>query len=443
MTAPTCQVVILAAGEGTRMKSSLPKVMHPVAGLPMLGHVLRAAEGVGANHVAIVTGPDAYTVTRFAGSLASNVETFEQAERLGTAHAVLAAREALARQSDDVLVLYGDTPLITVETLQRMREALADGADVVVLGFYAEDPTGYGRLISEDGSLKDIREDRDASPEERKIKLCNGGAMAFKGATLLSLLDRIGNDNAKGEYYLTDAVRIGRSDGLAAVIVEAHEDEVRGVNTRGELAAIEALWQSRRRLHALDSGATLITPETVHFAYDTEVEHDVVIEPNVFFGPGVTVEEGAVIHAFCHIEGAHIRRGAHIGPFARLRPGAEIGVTAKVGNFCEVKNAEIGTGAKINHLSYIGDATVGEATNIGAGTITCNYDGERKYRTEIGQRSFIGSNSALVAPVTIGDDAYVASGSVITADVESGALAVARGRQSNKAGWVARFRSRD
>lgn len=442
MPQPSCQVVVLAAGEGTRMKSSQSKVMHKVAGLPMLGHVLNAASAVKPVHIAVVTAPDADDVAALVGNYDAGAHLFTQAERRGTAHAVLAARAALERPADDVLVLYGDTPLITGDTLKRMCRALHNGAAVVVLGFTASDPTGYGRLIIENGTLRAIREEKEATAAERRIRLCNAGVMGFRGSAMLSLLDRIGADNAKGEYYLTDAVEIANADGALVVAVEASEDEVRGVNTRAELAAVERLWQQGRREAAMADGASLIAPETVFFAHDTAVGRDVVIEPNVVFGPGAAVEDGAVIHAFCHIEGARIAAGASVGPFARLRPGADIGEHAKVGNFCEVKNAVIGEGAKVNHLSYIGDASVGAATNIGAGTITCNYDGQAKYRTEIGSKTFIGSNSALVAPVKIGDNAYVASGSVITDDVEEGALAVARGRQVNKPGWVERFKSR-
>jgi bifunctional UDP-N-acetylglucosamine pyrophosphorylase/glucosamine-1-phosphate N-acetyltransferase len=442
MTERSCQVVILAAGEGARMNSSVPKVMHKVAGLPMLGHVLKAASAAGARRVAVVVPPHADDVTRLVGGFGAKAETFVQSERRGTAHAVQTARAALKDPADDVLVLYGDTPLITAATLGRMRGALAGGAVVAVLGFRASNPSGYGRLIVEKGKLTAIREDQDASAAERAGTLCNGGIMAFSGGAMLSLLDRVGSDNAKREFYLTDVVAIANSDGLSVVVVEADEDEVLGVNTRAELAAVERVWQDRRRNAAMAAGATLVAPETVHFAHDTMVGRDVVIEPSVVFGPGTVIEDGARINAFSYIEGARIGPGASVGPFARLRPGTVIGDGAKIGNFCEIKNANVGTGAKINHLSYIGDASVGAATNIGAGTITCNYDGIAKYRTEIGAGSFIGSNSALVAPVTIGDDAYVASGSVITEDVEAGALAIARGLQVNKPGWVKKFRSR-
>ena len=440
MNARSCQVVVLAAGEGTRMKSSLSKVMHPVAGLPMLGHVLKAVAAVGAERVAVVAAPDAEDVVELVG--ASGGQTFVQEERLGTAHAVLAARVAIERSADDILVLFGDTPLIAADTLALMRAALADGAAVVVLGFSASDPTGYGRLLTNNGALQEIREEKDASASERRIKLCNGGVMGFRGDALISILDRIESNNARGEFYLTDAVRIANADGLLTVVVEAGEDEVRGVNTRADLAAVERIWQNRARAAALEEGATLVAPETVHFAHDTTLGRDVVIEPNVVFGPGVVIEDRVRINGFCHIEGSRLQKGATVGPFARLRPGASVGEGAKIGNFCEIKQATIGAGAKVNHLSYIGDASVGAAANIGAGTITCNYDGRNKYRTEIGAGSFIGSNSALVAPVTIGDNAYVGSGSVITEDVEEGALAIARGRQVNKPRWAGRFRSR-
>ncbi|MGD9738297.1 MAG: bifunctional UDP-N-acetylglucosamine diphosphorylase/glucosamine-1-phosphate N-acetyltransferase GlmU [Bauldia sp.] len=442
MTARSCQVVILAAGEGTRMKSSLSKVMHPVAGLPMLGHVLAAAGAAGADRIAVVRGPASEDIAKLVNGAMSAAETFIQAERRGTAHAVLAARHALQTAADDVLVVYGDTPLIRAETLAELRQAIASGASIAVLGFNAADPTGYGRLLIEDGQLGAIREERDASPEERQVGLCNAGAMAFAGATMLSILDRIGTDNAKGEYYLTDAVGIANEDGLRVVVVEADEDEVRGVNTRKELAAVEAVFQSRARDAAMDGGATLVAPETVFFAYDTKIGRDVVIEPNVVFGPGVVLDDGAIVHAFCHVEGARIARGATIGPFARLRPGTVLHEKAKAGNFVEIKNADIAAGAKVNHLSYIGDASVGANANIGAGTITCNYDGINKYRTEIGAGAFVGSDSALVAPVRIGDNAYIGSGSVITDDVPDGALAIARGRQVNKPGWTAAFRAK-
>lgn len=442
MTARSCQGILLAAGEGTRMNSSRSKVLHTIAGLPMIGHVLRAMGASGTDRVAIVVGPDADDVGQFVTNEAPGTQIYTQSERLGTAHAVLAARGALKEPADDVLVLYGDTPLISPDTLQRMRAALADGADLVVLGFRAANPSGYGRLVTDGPNLRAIREERDATASERAIDLCNAGAMAFRGDTMVPMLDRIGSNNAKNEFYLTDSVEIANADGKRVVVVEASEDEARGVNTRAELAAVERLWQQRRRAEAMADGVGLVAPETVYFAYDTVIGRDVLIEPNVVFGPGVIIGDGSEIHAFSHITGAHIHTAASVGPFARLRPGATISDNARVGNFCEIKNAIIGNGAKVNHLSYIGDASVGASANIGAGTITCNYDGRAKHRTDIGEGSFIGSNSALVAPLKIGDNAYVASGSVITEDVEDGALAVARGRQATKPGWVSRFRQR-
>ncbi|WP_183852578.1 bifunctional UDP-N-acetylglucosamine diphosphorylase/glucosamine-1-phosphate N-acetyltransferase GlmU [Prosthecomicrobium pneumaticum] len=442
MTERTALAVILAAGDGTRMRSALPKVLHPVAGLPMLGHVLGAAASAGIGRRAVVVGAGGAAVSAFLAKHAPDALVAEQVERRGTAHAVLAAGALLAAEPDDVLVLYGDTPLVTPETLSRMRAALAEGAAVVVLGFRPADPTGYGRLIEEDGRLVAIREERDATPAERAIGFCNAGLMAFSGKGLLDLLRAISNDNAKGEFYLTDAVELARARGGRVVALEAPAEEVLGVNTRVELAAVEAIWQSRARKAAMLAGVTMPAPETVFLAHDTRLDRDVLVEPNVVFGPGVSVAEGAVIHAFCHLEGATVEAGASIGPFARLRPGTRLGAGARAGNFVEVKNAEIGAGAKVNHLSYIGDAFVGAQANIGAGTITCNYDGFDKHRTTIGAGAFIGSNSALVAPVAIGDGGYVASGSVITENVDADALALGRASQVAKPGWAARFRAR-
>ncbi|GHD09284.1 bifunctional protein GlmU [Tianweitania populi] len=370
------------------------------------------------------------------------LETFVQTERKGTGHAVLAAREALSRGYDDVLVLFGDTPLVQSDALLTAREKLASGATVVVMGFRTDKPAGYGRLIEDNGALIAIREDKDCSEAERAITFCNGGLMAIAGAHALALLDAIGNDNAKGEYYLTDIVAIARKQGLAVVAAEVDAQSVLGVNNRVELAEAESLWQVRRRHQAMLDGATLIAPETVFFSHDTVVGSDTVIEPNVFFGPGVTVDGGVTIHAFSHLEGTTIGTGAEIGPFARLRPGAELGEKSKVGNFCEVKKAKVGQGAKINHLTYIGDASIGAGSNIGAGTITCNYDSMNKFKTEIGSNAFIGSNSSLVAPVSIGDGAYVASGSVITQDVPGDALAFGRARQKTIEGRAEDLRAR-
>ncbi len=434
MTERTCLSIVLAAGEGTRMKSSLPKVLHKVAGLPLVCHVVKAVQGTGRSDVALVVGRGAEQVRGAVEKFAGPVSAFEQTERLGTAHAVLAAREAIARGYDDLLIVFGDTPLVEAQSLQAARARLAEGADIVVIGFRPENPHGYGRLIEEGGRLTAIVEEKEATEAQKKIGFCNGGLMAVRGDHALALLDAVGNANAKGEYYLTDIVALADARGLAVTAVEVPVDNVIGINNRAELAEAEAIWQDRKRRDMMLAGVTLIAPETVFFHHDTLVEADVTIEPNVFFGPGAHVASGAVIHAFSHIEGAQVGPQAEIGPFARLRPGARLAEGAKVGNFCEVKNADVGVGAKINHLTYIGDATIGAGSNIGAGTITCNYDGYNKSRTEIGENAFIGSNSSLVAPVRVGDGAYVASGSVITAEVPADALAFGRARQENKEG---------
>jgi len=442
-TKRNCLAVILAAGESTRMKSSRSKVLHPVAGRPMIAHVVDALARAGIADIALVLGRDAEKVEAVARHPGVESSVHIQTERLGTAHAVLAAREAIARGYDDVLVIFGDTPLVTEKPLMDAREGLAGGADVVVIGFTTADPTGYGRLIVENGDLLAIREEKDASPAERAITYCNGGLMAIDGRKALDLIGRIGNANAKGEYYLTDIVEVVRASGGRAIAVEAPEEELTGCNNRAELAVIERLWQQRRRQEMMLDGVSMIAPETVFLCHDTKIAPDVTIEPNVFFGPGVTVESGALIHSFSHIEGAHISAEAEIGPYARLRPGANLGPHSKVGNFCEVKKAEIGAGAKVNHLTYIGDAVIGEKTNIGAGTITCNYDGINKHLTRIGANTFIGSNSSLVAPVSIGDGAYIASGSVITMDVPDDAVAFGRARQENKEGRAVHVRQRN
>jgi len=435
-------VVILAAGQGTRMKSAWPKVLHKIAGRSMLGHVLAVAQQLGADALSVVVGPDMEAVRAEALAWAPQARVWVQTQQRGTADALLAAREALARHSGDVLVLYADTPLLSAVTLEKLRARLDGGAGIAVLGFEAADPAGYGRLlIDEGGWLRAIREDKDASDEERRVRLCNSGVMAFRLEDVLGVLGRIGNANAKSEYYLTDAVEIARANGTRAGVVTCTEDEVLGVNARDQLAAAEAIFQRRARLAAMREGATLIAPETVWLAYDTKIGRDVVIEPNVFFGPGVTVEDGAEIRANCHIERAHIGRGARVGPFARLRPGAALGADAHVGNFVEVKNVTLGAGAKANHLSYLGDGSVGAGANIGAGTIFCNYDGFGKHRTEVGEGAFIGSNTSLVAPVKIGDGAYIGSGSVITKNVAADALALERSTQEERPGWAAKFRA--
>lgn len=438
----TCLAIVLAAGEGKRMKSSLPKVLHKVAGKSMVGHVLSAVRDAGASCIAVVVGPDRGDVAAEARSWVKDADVFEQRERLGTAHAALMAEAAIARGFDDIVVAFADTPLVTAATFSALRQGVADGAEVAVLGFDAADPTGYGRLIVQDGQLLAIVEHKDASEAEREVRLCNAGLMAFSGKAALSLLKRIGNANAQREFYLTDAVAIACADGGVTKVVMAPEAEVMGVNDRVQLAAAEAVMQNRLRWIAMIGGATLIDPGSVHLSHDTQLGQDVLIEPHVVFGPGVTVASGAVIHAHSHLEGASVGAGATVGPFARLRPGADLGAKAKVGNFVEIKSAMIGDGAKVSHLTYIGDASVGANANIGAGTITCNYDGFSKFRTVIGEGAFIGSNSSLVAPVTIAARAYVGSGSVITKDVAADALAVARGRQSNIEGWAASFRAK-
>lgn len=433
--------IILAAGEGTRMKSAVPKVLHPIASRSLVAHVVDAVSRAGADRVAVVVGPGRDDVAAEARRLRPDVIVAVQAERRGTGHAVLAAREAIAEGFDDVVVVFGDTPLVEPATLRRMREGIADGAAVVALGFEAADPTGYGRFILEGDRLVAIREHKDASPAERQVRLCNAGLMALDGRAALAILDAIGNDNAAGEYYLTDAVAVAAGRGLRAAALTAPESEVMGINDRVQLAQAEAILQQRLRERAMRGGTTLVAPETVFLSHDTQLAADVVVEPHVVFGPGVTVDGPAVIHAFSHLEGARVAAGASVGPFARLRPGATLGPQAKVGNFVEIKNADLGAGAKVSHLTYVGDASVGAGANLGAGTITCNYDGFGKYRTVIGENAFIGSNSALVAPVTIGAGAFVGSGSVVTEDVPADALALGRGRQVNREGWAVTFRA--
>jgi len=438
----SCLGVLLAAGEGTRMRSATPKPLHEIAGRSMLAHALAALVEAGCGRIAVVVGPGSggEALAEAAKRIFSNVEIFVQAERRGTAHAVLAARAALERGADDVLVHYADTPLVRSETLRMLREGLGRRGALVALGFEAADPTGYGRLIERDGVLKAIREQKDASPDERAIRRCNAGTVAIAGAQALALLDEVRDDNAAREFYLTDLVEIAGRRGLIATARMASEEEVMGVNDRVQLARAEAAVQRRLRDQAMRNGATLIAPDTVFFSFDTEIGRDVIVEPHVVFGPNVRVEDGVVIHAFSHLEGARVATGASIGPFARLRPGAEIAGKARVGNFVEIKAARIEAGAKVNHLTYIGDARVGAGANIGAGTITCNYDGFNKAFTDIGAGAFVGSNSALVAPVKIGDGAIVAAGSVVTKDVAPDALAVARGKQVEKAGWAKAFR---
>jgi bifunctional UDP-N-acetylglucosamine pyrophosphorylase/glucosamine-1-phosphate N-acetyltransferase len=418
------------------MRSALPKVLHRIAGRSMLAHVLAAVERAGAERIEVVIGPGRPDVRKETEAFGAGAHTVEQTERLGTAHAVLQARDALAAGLDDVVVAYADTPLVSADTFARLRAPLAEGAAVAVLGFEAADPTGYGRLLTKGGDLVAIREERDASPEERRIRLSNAGLMALRGDVALALLEAIGNANAKGEYYLTDAVEAAVARGERAVVVEAPEEEVAGVNDRAQLAIAEGLMQRRLREAAMAGGVTLVDPSSVHLSSDTRFGRDVIVEPHVVFGPGVTVADDVTIRAFSHLEGAEVGRAAIVGPYARLRPGAKLGAEVHVGNFVEVKNSELGEGVKANHLAYLGDATIGARTNVGAGTITCNYDGIHKHRTIVGEGAFIGTNSSLVAPVTIGDRAYIGSGSVVTEDVPAEALAIGRGRQVVKEGWA-------
>jgi bifunctional UDP-N-acetylglucosamine pyrophosphorylase/glucosamine-1-phosphate N-acetyltransferase len=436
-------VVILAAGQGTRMRSDTHKVLHPIASRPLLLHLLDRVDALGADKRVVVVGKGRDQVE--AAIAGRDVSVALQAEQKGTGHAVQQAAAALSGYDGPVLVLYGDTPFVEAETLRRMLDRLDgdDGPGVVVLASCPEDPLKYGRIILGEGDrIARMVEYKDATVEERAVRLCNSGMMAVRARDLFRWLDEVGNDNAAGEYYLPDVVNVAAAEGREAVVIEGDPDETAGVNSRAELAHLELEWQRRRREQVLVEGATLIDPESVWFAYDTKLGRDVTVEPHVVFGPGVQVADGATIHAFSHIEGAIIGARASIGPFARIRPGTRLGERTKVGNFVELKKADVGEGAKVNHLSYIGDASIGAAANIGAGTITCNYDGFGKYRTEIGAGAFIGSNSALVAPVRVGDGAIVGAGSVITRDVEADSLAIERNEQKGIAGWAKRFRER-
>ncbi|MCA0942355.1 bifunctional UDP-N-acetylglucosamine diphosphorylase/glucosamine-1-phosphate N-acetyltransferase GlmU [Salipiger pacificus] len=432
-------LILLAAGKGTRMESDLPKVLHRLAQAPLLWHALRAGQALEPARSVVVAGHGAAEVEASAADFAPEAQVVIQEEQLGTAHAVAQAKPALDGFEGDALVLYGDTPFITEATLEAMREARAKH-DVVVLGFEAADPGRYGRLVTQGDALERIVEFKDASEAQRAITLCNSGVVAADAATLMALVDAVGNDNAAGEYYLTDIVEIARSRGLSAGVVRCDEAETLGINSRAELRAAEVAYQTRKRAELLDEGVLMTAPETVFFAWDTYIGRDAEIEPNVVFGPGVTVETGARIRAFSHLEGCHVSRGAIVGPYARLRPGAELAEEVHVGNFVEVKNAYLAEGVKANHLTYIGDADIGERTNIGAGTITCNYDGFFKHRTTIGKNAFIGSDTMLVAPVTVGDGAMTGSGSVVTEDVPAGALALGRTKQVTKPGFATRLR---
>jgi len=434
--------IVLAAGSGTRMKSSRPKVVHKIAHRPMIAHVLAAAQNSRLCTRILVIGPDMDEVMDAARDIPGEDRAVIQTERRGTGHAVMTARQALDGHEGAVFVLYGDSPLLRAQTLNAMASGLKE-ADIAVLGYRPPDPAGLGRMICDDeGRLQGIVEHKDATDAQLKIDFCFSGMMAFSAARHLDLLDRLTTDNAQGEYYLTEIVQIANKAGLRVAAVGCDADDVMGVNSRAELAGAEAMMQDRLRARAMEQGVTMADPNSVYFAYDTALGVDVVLEPGIFFGPGVTVGDGAHIRAFSHLENARIGAGAVIGPYARLRPGAKIGAGAKVGNFVEVKNADIGPGAKVSHLSYIGDADIGARANIGAGTITCNYDGINKWRTVVGEGAFVGSNSALVAPVRIGKGSFVASGSIVTADVQDDALVLARARQEVKPGWVSRFRAR-
>lgn len=430
-------VVVLAAGMGTRMKSARPKVLHPVLGRPMVAHVIASAQTVAPERTVVVIGPDMDAV----GAAVAPHPTVVQTDRLGTAHAVRQAKDALAGFAGTVLVLYGDTPLISPETLAAMvAERQRSDAGVVVLGFRPDVPGAYGRLVTGPDGLDAIVEAKEATAEQLAIPLCNSGVMALDGACLWDWLARVDNANAKGEFYLTDVVALARADGRRCLVVEGNEAELIGVNSRVELAEVEGIAQAMMRHRAMEDGATLIDPATVHFSWDTQLGRDVTVGPHTVFGPGVTVADAVEIKGFCHFEQCSVASGAILGPYARLRPGAKIAGDAHIGNFVEIKNASIEAGAKVNHLTYIGDARIGAKANIGAGTITCNYDGYGKYQTDIGAGAFIGSNTCLVAPVTVGDGAITGAGSVITREVPADALALGRGEQKNTEGWAARFR---
>lgn len=434
-------LIILAAGAGTRMNSDLPKPLHPLGCAPLVAHTIAAGAALEPSLLIIITGHGAEQVEAALEDIAPEAITVRQSPQLGTGHAVLQATDALKDFDGDAMVLYGDSPFFTPETLQAMRIA-RDAHDVVMLGFRPDDPGRYGRLVMDGDALQKIVEFKDASADERAITFCNSGVLCADAATLMDLLQQITNDNASGEYYLTDVPELANKASLTATAIACDASETIGINSRAELVRAEAQFQSQRRAELVDVGVTMQAPDTVHFALDTHIGRDAVVEPYVVFGPGVTVESGALIRAFSHLEGCHVSAGAVVGPYARLRPGAEIGNNAKIGNFVEIKSAQIEEGAKVNHLSYIGDATVGERANIGAGTVTCNYDGFMKHHTSIGADAFIGSNTMLVAPVTVGARANTASGSIITDDIPDDAMAIGRAKQINKPGLAAKLRAR-
>ena len=435
--------IILAAGKGTRMCSDIPKVMHEVGNLPMLGHVIKSVQRSQTNKVALVIGPDMQAVQDFAQELEPELEVFIQHEQKGTADAVLTARTAYNQNIDDVIVLYGDSPMIRFQTIDNITQSLQNGADMTVLGFQATDPTGYGRLIVDNEQLIGIQEEVNATDVERKVDLCNSGILGVRTTCLSTVLDQLYNLPVEKEYYLTKIIEIGKKNGLTIEMLMADEAEVQGANNKSQLASCEFEFQQRTRKQMMASGVTLRSPETVYFSHDTELGKDVIVEENVIFGTEVKVDSNARIRAFSHLEGATVSSGAVIGPYARLRPGSDVGPNAKIGNFVEIKNSKLERDVKVNHLSYVGDTAIGESSNIGAGTITCNYDGQEKSKTEIGSNSFIGSNSSLVAPVKVGEGAYIASGSVITKDVPKNSLGIARSQQENKVDWSKKSKSKN
>ncbi len=432
-------LIVLAAGRGSRMNSELPKVLHPLAGSPLVVHAMESGRSVSPDETIVIAGHGFDDVVKAVHKHDPDATIVKQREQLGTGHAVLQAKDALAGFSGDVVVVFGDTPFVSPETIKKMSDARRDGDAIVILGFEAKNPAPFGRLVMKDGILQNIVEAKDATDEEKKITLCNGGLIAADAQQLFALLAKVKNDNASGEYYLTSVVAKAAENGLTTGVVTCLEDETMGINTRADLANAETVFQNNKRAQALENGVTLMAPDTVFFSLDTEIGRDAVIEQYVVFGPNVTIETGATIRAFSHLEGCHVARGASVGPYARLRPGAELNEDVKVGNFVEVKNAVLSEGAKVSHLSYIGDASIGKDTNVGAGTITCNYDGFMKHRTEIGDNAFIGSNTMLVAPVTVGNSAMTASGSVIESDIPDGALAIARSRQVTKDGLAVKL----
>lgn len=443
MTSKALTTVILAAGKGTRMKSRLPKVLHPIAGRPMLGHVLAAAGGLEDAETVLVVSPGMDAVSDYARGVVPGVKTAIQERQLGTGDAARSASEQVSHSDGVVLVVFGDTPLVRRETLAHMIDQCRKASDIVILGFEASDPTGYGRILASNGEVAGIVEHKDANEEERAIRHCFGGPMAVRAKHFPSLLEKLTDENAQRELYLTDIVAHGRAAGLHCSAVLCPESDIQGVNSRADLAAAESIMQDRLRAAAMKNGVTFLDPATAYLSFDTSFGEDVTVGQNVVFSPGCHIAAGATIKAFSHLEGAAIGEGAEIGPFARIRPGSDIGRKAKIGNFVETKKAKIEEGAKVSHLSYIGDARVGAGANIGAGTITCNYDGYNKFFTDIGAGAFVGSNSSLVAPVKIGDGAYLGSGSVVTKDVGADALAVARGKQIEKPGWAAAFRAKN